>query len=110
MTDEQINQRIAEACGWTEVKKFDWLFGIPPHNAGVFCRVHNYAGCLNTMHEAVMTLSVKQRSEFRNQLQYLIASPTNVSGISHYDEWWNATARQRAEAFLRTIGKWEEEA
>jgi hypothetical protein len=23
-------------------------------------------------------------------------------------EWFHATARQRAEAFLRTIGKWEE--
>jgi hypothetical protein len=109
MTNEQINQLIAEACGWTDCNEY---IGKPPilkmdqYNRSL----PNYARCLNAMHEAVMTFSVKQRSEFRNQLQYLIASPTNVSGISHYDEWWHATARQRAEAFLRTIGKWEEEA
>jgi hypothetical protein len=120
MTDEQINKTIAEACRWTSVREvFEDVLGRPPNSSDLYCRVPNYAGCLNAMHEAVMTLTMKKRSKFRNQLQYLIAPSTKpnlkVSGIKvmgsdHYDEWFNATARQRAEAFLRTIGKWEDEA
>ena len=102
MTDEQINKRIAEACGWTEVKKFDWLFGIPPHNAGVFCRVHNYAGCLNAMHEAEKTLGQALYCRYIDKLCDQAIKGNNCM--------YFATAAQRAEAFLRTIGKWEEEA
>jgi hypothetical protein len=51
------------------------------------------------MHEAEMTLPVDgdgSRSEFRWRLGLI-----SVQAI-------HATARQRAEAFLKTIGKWEE--
>lgn len=101
MTDEQINQRIAEACGWTEVKKFDWLFGMPPNNAGVFCRAHNYAGCLNAMHGAEKTLMEDDPHAY------------GCYSCGLYEQYGNTvhlSAAQRAEAFLRTIGKWEEEA
>jgi hypothetical protein len=120
MTDEQINQRIAEACGWQNCVGGSGLvtrYKGTPSETTVRVTLPDYLNDLNAMHEVVMTLSVKQRSEFRNQLQYLIAPSTKpnqkvsgikVMGVDHYDEWWHATAAQRAEAFLRTIGKWEE--
>jgi hypothetical protein len=33
---------------------------------------------------------------------------THIFGVCLYDKVTNATAAQRAEAFLRTIGKWED--
>jgi len=63
--------------------------------------IPNYAGCLNAMHEAEKTLNRDSRYDLIGGYGlYLVALEHNVS----------ATARQRAEAFLRTIGKWEEEA
>ena len=105
---------IAEACGIVSKDQWGPLYRT---QYGIVRDCHDYLNDLNAMHEAVMTLNVKQRSEFRNQLQYLIAPSTKpnlkVSGIKvmgshHYDEWWHATAAQRAEAFLRTIGEWKE--
>jgi len=53
------------------------------------------------MHEAEKTLNRDSRYDLIGGYGlYLVALEHNVS----------ATARQRAEAFLRTIGKWEEEA
>jgi hypothetical protein len=59
------------------------------------------------MHKAEMSLHIEgamaanydgSRSEFRDQLRYIAGQPIH------------ATAKERAEAFLRTVGKWKEEA
>ena len=68
---------------------------------GKVASIPNYAGCLNAMHEAEETLHKDSRYHLNGGFGlYLVALEHNVS----------ATARQRAEAFLRTIGKWEDEA
>jgi hypothetical protein len=96
MTDEQINQQIAEACGWAvfaSTRPSDLL---------------NYCNCLNAMHEAEKGLGKKQvRSYALTLAQILDTSPT----VDLVDQFLNihATARQRAEAFLRTLGKWKED-
>jgi hypothetical protein len=82
MTDKQINQRIAELTN---------------------CAGHgNYCTDLNAMHEAEKVLTDEQcvfvRLHLRERLE--------THAASRYT--WHATARQRAEAFLRTLGKWEE--
>lgn len=93
MTDEQINRAITEACGWTEKPKR------MPDGLWYYGRFPDYCSDLNAMHEAEKVLTDEQRD-----LYYL----------RHLGAWINpvvsiyATARQRAEAFLRTIGKWEE--
>ena len=85
MTDEQINAAIAEVCGWAHptVKPFAYP---------------NYCNDLNAMHEAEKVLGEK-RNHYIDTL-----------GTMYKDSWEfaTATARQRAEAFLRTLGKWEE--
>lgn len=109
MTDEQINQRIAEACGWTEITNCTCggrKRGCPP-GAHFSSHTPNYCADLNAMHEAEKVLiagfedepeSSEPWSDYQTNL--IIACPAYLS--------YHATARQRAEAFLRTMGKWEE--
>ena len=106
MTDEQINVAIAEACGWNECRlvakvvlstlRDPVAYGIPPNGTYEIACL-NYASDLNAMHEAEATLSEDQLWRMARE-------------IERNDEQWyfRATARQRAEAFLRTLGKWEE--
>jgi hypothetical protein len=90
MTDEQINAAIHAALGNP--------LGCPrcsdpecAYNSGI-----NYCTDLNAMHEAEKTLTVEEWSDYVEHLP------------SRWEEAIHATARQRAEAFLRTLGKWEE--
>ena len=105
MTDEQINAAIAEACGWTDIflhPEFG-LMGTPPNTPGLRTAVEFYTVDLNAMHEAEKMLSKAQWEDF---VQHLANDWSSVS-----DAWkdvCHTTARQRAEAFLRTLGKWEQ--
>lgn len=102
MTDEQINIAIAEACGWTDIHDdptWGWL-GRPPKSAGSGWPILPYCECLNAMHDAEKVLNTDELFE----KYYLALYDTTQS-----TRWpVCATARQRAEAFLRTIGRWEE--
>jgi hypothetical protein len=101
MTDEQINKSIAEACGWTKIDNLSakGLMGKPPQKLCSFGYIPNYCNDLNAMHEAEKVLTTEQKNAFCNHLL-----------PSEYGIWWaiHTIARQRAEAFLRTVGKWEE--
>ena len=85
MSNEQINKVIAEVCGW---KGHPFWDNIP-----------NYCNDLNAMHEAEKSLARDIRNHYIDLL-----------GETYSDSWEfaTATASQRAEAFLKTIGKWEE--
>jgi hypothetical protein len=103
MTDLQINAAIAEACGW-KLKKNYWL---TPEGCEAFSwDIPDYCTDLNAMHEAEAYL-IKNTTmmHYTNELYDLACKASKGKKI------WNpygATARQRAEAFLRTLGKWEE--
>jgi hypothetical protein len=99
MTDKEINVAIAQACGWKEVR----VNG----NAGIYKGFDNgaelrpdlpdYCTDLNAMHEAETTLSDDQLWRMAREIE------------RNEEQWYfRATARQRAEAFLRTLGKWED--
>jgi len=101
MTDDQIDERIAEACGWTEVGECEnggfRLRGFPPNRYEAHRKpIPNYCNDLNAMHEAEKALTVEQWHDYVNFM------PSRWECAVH------ATARQRAEAFLRTLGKWED--
>jgi predicted GTPase len=96
MTNEQINAAIAEACGWKTPSRKTVL-----NEKGYFVTQHaqqppDYCNDLNAMHEAEKSLAYKQFEDYLMEL------------LDFIDEPILATARQRAEAFLRTLGKWEE--
>jgi hypothetical protein len=108
MTNEQINIAIAEACGWREVQisRAPNEFGRRPYgwkstehgNRTMETQIPDYCNDLNAMHEAEEVLTRDQIEVFCEQLL-----------PKHHGIWWgiHTTARQRVEAFLRTIGKWE---
>jgi len=101
MTDEQINAAIAEACGIRKFNRHDNVGWMYKTNEGWKTDCPNYCNDLNAMHEAEKVLN----SDHIFQKYYLALYETTLS-----TRWpVCATARQRAEAFLRTLGKWEEE-
>jgi hypothetical protein len=96
MTDEQINAAIADACGWTQVNA-EHRSGKAPNADYVGVEfIPDYCADLNAMHKAEWSLTDDQLWRMARK-------------IERNDEQWyfRATARQRAEAFLRTLGKWE---
>jgi len=102
MTNKQINAAIAEVCGWTGIFEHPefGLMGVAPETHGCRTAVEEYAHCLNAMHEAEKLLN----SDDIFEAYYLALYETTQS-----TRWpVCATARERAEAFLRTLGKWEE--
>jgi hypothetical protein len=100
MSDVQINIAIAEACGWeVKVKKY---LAKPPNGEWQYQdKIPNYCNDLNAMHEAEKILSDESHADYACEL---------VKTIRRNGEWFesvSATAAQRAEAFLKTINKWE---
>lgn len=63
----------------------------------------DYCADLNAMHEAEKMLTGSLKSGYGYELWDVVGSKT----LGAFENI-NATARQRAEAFLRTLGKWEE--
>ena len=93
MTNEQINIAIAEACGWGN-DDIERGYALCQFSESV----PNYCNDLNAMHEAEKVLSDKQCQTMNDLLWDMMNGRKFL---------WQATARQRAEAFLKTIGKWE---
>jgi hypothetical protein len=101
MTNDQINAAIAEACGW---RKEDGVYMWTANGIDYTCPdLWDWANDLNAMHEAEKTLIGLNRHAFCDMLLDTVADSPD-----HLWEVLTATARQRAEAFLRTLGKWEE--
>jgi len=96
MTKEQQRIAIAESCGWkTDKRGFGWL-----SPRGYYAPEPDYLNDLNAMHDAEKVLVSLQWVSYLRRLQTLCDE--SVTWPIH------ATASQRAEAFLRTIGKWKE--
>lgn len=115
MTPEAQRIAIAEACGWkfNHQRKTAIAPGIdcvevepgyapdypqPWESFGNYDAVPDYLNDLNAMHEAEKA-SILRRDKYYGHLILVTGG-----------EWWpliHATAAKRAEAFLKTIGKWE---
>lgn len=117
MTPEAQRIAIAEACGWWVEQRDDgigkWSVLISPDKKrvdstsgvatlGNFGCLPDYPNDLNAMHEAEKVLENDETKwkEYRDWLYVLLES--NRHEI-------NATAAQRANALLKTIGKWRED-
>ena len=99
MTDEQINAAIHAALGNP--------VGCPrcsdpecAYNCGL-----NYCTDLNAMHEAEKVLTISQEREYFFRLKQIVG---DLIWYRSTCQNYRATARQRAEAFLRTLGKLED--
>lgn len=125
MTEEEMNVAIAEACGWkiTQIsvnEPNDDVTITPPgkdvnawRDAGL--KIPNYCRDLNAMHEAY-NANIQGEDDLEDSFTIWLGviccgdpisnrpnlSDAQIAVVS------NASARQRAEAFLRTVGKWQE--
>lgn len=138
MNPNQINAAIAEALGWKPIHrgwmcskdggKSAWLFGDDKWELQKAVRdlsesdsrfgseviqdfypPPDYTSDLNAMAAAVGSLACHDhRGDFARHLQQIVCGL--AAPDPHEDDFWcyNATAAQRAEAFLRTLGKWED--
>ena len=106
------NQRIAiaEACGW-KVKRRDITgYNVWEPDAEFPAQLTNnienklpdYLNDLNAMHEAEKVLTPEQLVDY---CAFSLRVATGEGCVTDY-KMIRATASHRAEAFLRTIGKW----
>lgn len=125
MTDEQINIAIAETCGWTEVEERKHV-SIDYDTPSVTTRrgimgyhenydslqfISNYCNDLNAMHEAEQILwgmDWNNRYAFNDHLANILRGRTVNRNEWDAETLLDATAAQRAEAFLKTINLWKE--
>jgi len=104
MNTEKQRIAIAEACGWREIS--DWkAAGINgQHPTEPWTEViPDYLNDLNAMHEAEKVFLKMETLCFWETYSNRLTTSLGCLDIFH------ATATQRAEAFLRTIGKWEDD-
>jgi hypothetical protein len=101
MTPEAQRIAIAEACGWKRLQSGDWRKGYE------MCRnpryLPDYLNDLNAMHEAEKVLERNQCWLYASELRNILSKLNNYDALGLF----HATASQRAEAFLRTLGKWK---
>jgi len=103
MTPEAQRIAIAEACGWRCTASFKEAFACWVKPDGMDHQTEwlpDYLEDLNAMHEAEGILNEKQAHVMNDTLWDLMLGRKYL---------WHATAAQRAEAFLRTLGKWEDD-
>ena len=98
MTPEEQRTAIAEACGWkTGYRDPEAWHPLP-----------DYLNDLNAMHEAEKVLTDDQDLEYSEALEQVVGARFGCNNAEDMRRLRSATAAQRAEAFLRTIGKWKE--
>jgi 7,8-dihydro-6-hydroxymethylpterin-pyrophosphokinase len=90
LTDEEIQIKVAEACGTMR-----WSYALPTKCIGA--NVPNYPEDLNACAEMEGTLKPEEWLSYWSFLEELACRPNNTPIIF-------ATARQRSIAFLKTKG------
>lgn len=130
MKPEKQRIAIAEACGWSDVGFYEDNYGLgfwsgirslsdkekrmlPKHKQESITKygveIPNYLNDLNAMHLVEQTLDTKQQVWYLQKLSQVRLKQGEGGMIACLiDRLAFATAPQRAEAFLRTIGKWED--
>lgn len=101
MNKEKQRIAIAKACGWTVINGYICHVTPDKNNEPVIATIAplpDYCHDLNAMHEAEKVLTEDDAEKFRAWL-------LKLNGYNH-DRVVSCTAEQRAEAFLRTLGKW----
>ncbi len=121
MSEAEINVAIAERCGWIAIREQDcqWpngeIFQIwqGKNPEGEIEPLPNCCTDLNAMHEAEEYLNNSPEKfslwgEYWNALEAITECHLFDRDIgSDCQSMIHATAKQRAEAFLKTVGKWK---
>ena len=109
MTDEQMNKEIHLACGWVRELPDEGRIMLPyhwhnPRTKEYSLNPEDYCNDLNTMHKVESTFTNRDAPAYSARLCQVVP----LSGDGSIGYVWHATARQRAKAFLKAIGKWKD--
>lgn len=118
MTETEIKIAIAEWLGWNKAHQKEWpklggLWGANPSQNIQWEEIPHYTTDLNAMHKAEKGL-IGSKDDENSQLAHYYENLCLVCGdrqesLNVYDiDIAMATASQRAESLLRTIGKWKD--
>lgn len=136
MTDQEMQSSILSALGWVPefvpsnkeiaaakdgTGQYEGAAGYPigsgplggmqatwwKNPKGEFETPPDYPKDLNAMREAVANLKPDDANRWAEELDKITAFGANPHWTNRY-HLANATARQRAEAFLKVIGKWKD--
>lgn len=112
MKPEDINRAIAIYCDYIKCVCDDPECGawFPPEGESTVS-LPNYYGDLNAMHEAknyLLRQNPDNRWKYENYIEEQLDWDTGPDGECNSNHYLliHATSQQRAEAFLKTIGKW----
>lgn len=112
MTPEQINIAIHCALGNRLIKRGYWEgWWKEPKKAKYHRDIPNYHGDLNAIYEAEKTLNPEWQIEaYYDALDSIVNKGLPKYRNSHAGKYAvvSADSAQRSEAFVRTIGKWED--
>lgn len=103
MTPETQRIAIAEACGWRGIPPEDPLWWKKGDDRQHVTGLPDYLNDLNAMHEAESKMTPMQQIDYST---FLMRKHDGLT--TQVFECIHATAAQRAEAFLRTIDKWDD--
>jgi hypothetical protein len=101
MTAEKQRIAIAIACGWTIKHKGLWVEKLQTYAA-----LPDYFNDLNACHQMEKVLTGKGVNAWWSYVAFVNRHNPTPFGT---ETAVHATAAQRCEAFLRTLGLWEEE-
>ena len=113
MSPEAQRIAIAEACGYKRLSQHEAVWS---HKGWNYKMGHlpDYLADLNAMHEAEKVLTDEQFFDWSKDKHtdmsyngHLFRLVDNSTPGNRPCRYHSPTATQRAEAFLRTIGKWE---
>ena len=113
MKPEEQRIAIAEILGWTQITHNNYdhrtyrreLVGQTPNGVTNQTILPDYLNDLNAMHEAEKLIRSKLNK--RNGQVYAYLYESELSNLTGGEPIY-ATAAQRAEAFLKTIGQWND--
>lgn len=125
MNDNEMRIAIAEASGWKYVPGEEPTFGgtfkvahwlsptgerkVSDWKSKTDINLPDFLSDLNAMHEAEITLSADDADFYSSTLDGVMdKAPRRLHGISWRAHRESPNARQRAEAFLRTLNLYKE--
>lgn len=103
MNKEAQRIAIAEACGWKPTSADFWI----NPDGKLWSNIPDYLNDLNAMAVAEKVLNNAQYSYYITHLEIIVRDSAGERSNTRYPH--SATAYQRAEAFLRTLGLWKDE-
>ena len=105
MKTEQQRIAIAKACGWSlDYIKHHAMYYVPYKDIHIGDPIND----LNAIHEAWKTLTPREKQRFEYEIYSVVIGEADYNRDVDEAHITNSTSAQRAEAFLKTIGKWVE--